>query len=139
VRFSRTGASASRRWPRPSVFRTRPAGSGYRAEIDLKRIVHAEFFIVDVTLQSHGADDFRRFESEIDRIPEIIRCDAVGGGVDYIMQVVARDIDHYQALIDALLAAEVGIARYFTYAVTKPVKRAAEYPLEHLIARSQSD
>lgn len=36
--------------------------------------------------------------------------------------MVARDIDAYQRLVDGLLAREIGIARYFTYIVTKAVK-----------------
>ena len=38
------------------------------------------------------------------------------------MHVVARDIDAYQRLIHTLLESRAGIARYFTYVVTKPVK-----------------
>jgi Lrp/AsnC family transcriptional regulator, regulator of ectoine-degradation genes len=36
--------------------------------------------------------------------------------------VATRDIAAYQALIDRLLEAEIGISRYFTYFVTKTVK-----------------
>jgi|GEM_PF-4265737 len=36
--------------------------------------------------------------------------------------------------MDRLLAADLGIAKYFTYFVTKPVKRELAYPLHTLIA-----
>lgn len=39
-----------------------------------------------------------------------------------MLHVVARDIDHYQRFIDALLMEDLGIERYFTYIVTKVVK-----------------
>lgn len=42
------------------------------------------------------------------------------------------DIDSYQRLVDHLLEAKVGLARYFTYIVTKPVKMSAP-PLERLL------
>lgn len=35
------------------------------------------------------------------------------GGVDYVLKVMARDIDVYQRLVDSLLAREIGIDRYF--------------------------
>jgi len=38
------------------------------------------------------------------------------------MTVVASDIDTYQRFMDALLQAEIGIERYFTYIVTRTVK-----------------
>ncbi len=61
-----------------------------------------------------------------------IACWAVGGGFDYILQIVTRDIDSYQRLIDHLLEARIGLARYFTYVVTKAVKSAPP-PLEQLL------
>jgi Lrp/AsnC family transcriptional regulator of ectoine degradation len=38
------------------------------------------------------------------------------------MQVVTRDIDSYQRLMDALLERKAAMARYFTYIVTKDIK-----------------
>ena len=46
---------------------------------------------------------------------EIVQCWALGGGFDYLMQVVTRDIDSYQRLMDALLDQQAGLTRYFTY------------------------
>ena len=58
---------------------------------------------------------------------------ATGGGIDYVLKVVARDVDAYQRLIDRLLVEDVGIDRYFTYVVTKPVKQAGVLPIERLM------
>ena len=51
-----------------------------------------------------------------------------GGGFDYLLQIVTRDVDSYQRLIDRMLADGLGLSRYFTYIVTKPVKQAASLP-----------
>ena len=48
---------------------------------------------------------------------------------DYLLQIVTRDVDAYQRLIDSLLDARIGIARYFTYIVTKQVKGGGLPPL----------
>jgi Lrp/AsnC family transcriptional regulator of ectoine degradation len=97
---------------------------GYEARLDLERIGRFTTVLVEVTLRSHAQADFRRFEDAIAREPQIVACDATGGGVDYIMRVMTRDIDSYQRLIDRLLTAEIGIERYFTYVVTKTIKAA---------------
>ena len=60
----------------------------------------------------------------------MVACWSVGGGVDYILKVLARDIDSYQRLIDRMLAAEIGIDRYFTYIVTRTVKEDAGVPVQ---------
>lgn len=96
--------------------------AGYHAEVALRRLApHVTVFVL-AELGSHEAAAFQLFEAAIDRHDEITGCWALGGGYDYLMEVVTRDIDSYQRLMDALLAERVGLARYFTYVVTKPVK-----------------
>lgn len=107
--------------------------TGYRAEIALKKLAAHVVVFMAVELASHRVDDFQIFERSIENVDEIIGCWAVGGGFDYILQVVARDIDAYQRLVDRLLEAHVGIARYFTYVVTKPVKGSGKLPLQQLV------
>ena len=38
------------------------------------------------------------------------------------MQIVARDVSAFQALMDGLLESRAGVRRYYSYIVTKPVK-----------------
>lgn len=106
---------------------------GYHADIDLARIVHATTAWVQVTLQSHQADDFSRFEKGIAAVTEVLEVYSIGGGMDYVMKVLAVDIEHYQSIMDRLLAAEIGIAKYYTYFVTKLVKRQLAYPIHTLL------
>jgi Lrp/AsnC family transcriptional regulator, regulator of ectoine-degradation genes len=99
---------------------------GYRADIDWTSAFKGSRIVVEVTLARHTAPDMRRFEDRVAEAPEVVQCFATGGGVDYVMHVIARDIDHYQRFIDALLNADLGIERYFTYIVTKVVKSAPD-------------
>ena len=95
---------------------------GYRAELALGRLGAPLLVHVEITLKRHEASDFARFESAVHATPAIVRCDAIGGGIDYLLTVAARDMAGYQALVERLLLAEIGISRYFTYVVTKTVK-----------------
>lgn len=103
--------------------------TGYHARLAPRRVAAFATVLVEVTLASHRQADFIRFERAIAETEAVVACWSVGGGVDYLMKVVARDIDAYQRLIDALLAAEIGIDRYFTYIVTKTVKEDGPLPL----------
>lgn len=107
---------------------------GYRAMLDLERLGPVTTVLVEVVLKQHRYEDFQRFESAIRVIDEVTDAYATGGGIDYLLKVVARDIDTYQRLIDRLLLAEIGIDRYFTYIVTRTIKSAPQPPVE-LIAR----
>ena len=95
---------------------------GYRAELALGQLGAPLLVHVEVTLKRHEAGDFARFEQAVRAAREIVRCDAIGGGIDYLLTVAARDMADYQALVERLLEAEIGISRYFTYVVTKTVK-----------------
>jgi len=75
-----------------------------------------------VELDSHRASSFQAFERTVSSVPEITGCWALGGGYDYLMRVVTRDIDAYQRLIDDLLERRAGIARYLSYIVTKEIR-----------------
>ncbi|MBE3637310.1 Lrp/AsnC family transcriptional regulator [Mangrovicoccus algicola] len=96
--------------------------AGYRAEIDLARLgPHVQVFVT-VELESHRAESFQVFERRIAQLDEVTGCWAIGGGYDYLMQVVARDVAAFQELMDALLESRAGLRRYYSYIVTKPVK-----------------
>jgi Lrp/AsnC family transcriptional regulator of ectoine degradation len=106
---------------------------GYRAEIALARIAaHVEIFVT-VELEGHTPAHFRAFEAAIARLDAVTAAWSLGGGIDYLLHVVARDIDSYQRLIDTLLQSRAGIARYFTYVVTKAVKAPGVPPFADLL------
>ena len=130
---ARVGLSASPCWER--LRRLEAAGliEGYHARIALKKLgAHVTVFVA-VELADHTPAKFRAFEDRVQTYGEITACWALGGGFDYLMQIVTRDIDAYQRLIDEMLEARIGLARYFTYIVTKPVKSPRLPPLEMLL------
>ncbi len=108
--------------------------TGYRAEVALSRIAAHIVVFMAAELQGHRAENFQQFERAVQRIDEIVGCWAVGGGFDYILQIVARDIDAYQRLVDQLLDNGLGVQRYFTYIVTKPVKQSKAMPIDVLLS-----
>ena len=127
------GLSPTPCWVR--LHRLEKAGiiSGYHAHVAIRTVVPVATVLLEVSLGSHRQADFDRFERVVRDIPEIVACWSVGGGVDYVLKVMARDIDAYQRLIDGLLEREIGIDRYFTYIVTKTVKEETVLPLDTLL------
>ena len=95
---------------------------GYSVRIDREKIGRENTVLVEVTLKSHTKADFDRFEAAIREQPEVVACDATGGGLDYLLRVVTRDVPSYQAFMESLLTRDLGIDRYFSYIVTKQVK-----------------
>jgi Lrp/AsnC family transcriptional regulator of ectoine degradation len=97
---------------------------GYHADIALDRLGDFSQVVVTVSLSQHRKADFDRFETHIRGLPEITDCVATGGGMDYVMRVHCRNLAAFQAVMEGLLEAELGIDRYMTYIVTRQVKSA---------------
>jgi Lrp/AsnC family transcriptional regulator of ectoine degradation len=112
--------------------------TGYHARIDPRTLGPATTVMVEISLRGHAASDFARFEKAIRDVPEIVECQATGGGIDYVAKVVVPEVDSYQRLMDRLLEADIGIERYYSYIVTKTVKEGAALPISRLAASADA-
>lgn len=128
----KVGLSPSPTWERLRRLENAGVITGYQACVDPRTFGSTTTVLVEVLLKHHGVNDFKRFESAVNAKSEVVECLATGGGVDYIMRVVVRDIDTYQRFMDNLLESDVGIDRYFSFVVTKPVKAHSGLPIDIL-------
>lgn len=126
------GLSASPCWERLRRLEKSGLIAGYSAEINLRKLPGVVTVFVTIELDSHAAARFQSFERTVTEHPEITGCWAIGGGYDYLIQVVASSIEAYQDLIEQVLGETGGVARYYSYVVTKTVRRPGA-PL-HLLA-----
>ncbi|MBO9402845.1 Lrp/AsnC family transcriptional regulator [Shimia sp. R9_1] len=129
----RIGLSPTPCWERLKKLESAGLIEGYGARINLKKLTPHVTVFVSIEIADHTAASFRTFEAAMQRYDEVTACWALGGGFDYLMQIVTRDIEAYQRLIDEMLEARIGLSRYFTYIVTKPVKGKAGPPLNALL------
>jgi Lrp/AsnC family transcriptional regulator of ectoine degradation len=136
----RVGLSPTPCWERLKKLEKAGVIESYRANINLRKLGPHVTIFVAAELNDHTAASFQTFEAAMQRYDEVTACWALGGGFDYILQIVTRDIDAYQRLIDAMLDARIGLARYFTYVVTKPVKagESHEFHVPIISARKSS-
>ncbi|HMB76669.1 MAG TPA: Lrp/AsnC family transcriptional regulator [Kiloniellaceae bacterium] len=109
-------------WARLTKLKAAGLVRGYHAVIALDRICDFTQVIVTISLTHHRKSDFERFETHIGKLDEVIECVATGGGMDYVLKVLSPNLTSFQHLMEALLAAELGIERYMTYIVTRQVK-----------------
>jgi len=131
----KVGLSPTPCWTRLRKLEKAGLIAGYHARLNLRSVAPIAVVMMEVTLGAHRQTDFDRFERAVRGIPEVVACWALGGGVDYLLKIMTRDIDAYQRLVDSLLEQEIGIARYFTYIVTRSVKEEDVLPLNDLLPR----
>ncbi|MUZ75504.1 winged helix-turn-helix transcriptional regulator [Agrobacterium vitis] len=105
---------------------------GYHAKLSPTLIGGLLFIMVEVVLDRHRLEDQRHFENAIVNIPEILDCWAIGGRVDYLMRVASPSMAVYQAFMEGLLEAGLGIEQYYSLIVTKPIKANSPISLSAL-------
>ena len=107
----------------------------YHADIAIERICDVTQVIVTVSLTHHRSIDFDRFETFVRNRDEITECVATGGGMDYVLKVFSPNLAAFQAVMQAMVDAELGVDRYMTYITTRTVK-AGRPNLAKLAAKS---
>ncbi len=102
--------------------------AGYGAHISLSAIGVQTIIFMEAEINSHQSKDFDIFERAMHDADPVLECWGVGGGLDYLLKIVVKDVDEYQRLVDSWLNSSIGLKRYFTYIVTKRVKVSHSIP-----------
>ncbi|MFU8927361.1 Lrp/AsnC family transcriptional regulator [Acinetobacter puyangensis] len=94
---------------------------GYCALIDLPLVGFNFSTIVFVTLKDGDKDSVLKFEKAVIDIPQIIEAQRLFGDPDYLLKVLAYDLQHFQQLYDEKLAAMPSVQRLTSTIVMKDV------------------
>jgi Lrp/AsnC family transcriptional regulator of ectoine degradation len=100
----------------------------YGAKLSSPFLKNFHLVITEVELESHKEGQFARFEDAIMGFDEVLSCWSVGGGLDYILKVLVKDVSDYQDFLKSVLKANIGLRRYFSYAVLERVKDTEVVP-----------
>ena len=107
----------------------------YGAKLSSPFLKNFHLVITEVELESHKEGEFARFENAIMGFDEVLSCWSVGGGLDYILKILVKDVADYQDFLKRVLKANIGLRRYFSYAVLDRIKDTEVVP-DILIRRS---
>lgn len=103
--------------------------AGYMAQLDPIRLGLGLQAFVRVQLTAHDGDAIERFVERIERWDEVVACYALTGDMDYLLQIVVADLDHFsQVLLDRLLKSG-GVGDVNTSFVLRTVKPPGGLPL----------
>ena len=72
---------------------------GYAAVVNQRALGYTVTAYVLATMEKQPGIDIDEFHSRVAAEPHIVECHAMSGSHDYIMKVVARDIDHFSELV----------------------------------------
>ncbi|MBK0095553.1 Lrp/AsnC family transcriptional regulator [Erwinia sp. S63] len=89
------GLSASPSWRKVRKLAEDDVCQGYRAVINRKKIGLNVLVFVRIIIDSHSEAETRKFEQEVMALDNVVSCYSIGGDADFLLQVVAADMDAY--------------------------------------------
>jgi DNA-binding Lrp family transcriptional regulator len=127
---ARTHQAATPCWRRVRQLEQAGVIRGYRAVLDRGRLGYGIMAFIEVSIDSHSEADALRFEREVDRLEEVVACYAVTGRADFMLQVVATDLDAYGQFAMNRIRRLPGIKSMNTMFVLRELKDAPVLPLD---------
>ena len=85
--------------------------------------------LVLVAMTEHTEENRESFERHVARLPEIMECFSVSGERDYLLQVVARDMDSYNDFLNAQILRHPAVQSASSTFVLRRVKYSTALPL----------
>jgi Lrp/AsnC family transcriptional regulator, leucine-responsive regulatory protein len=102
---------------------------GYRAVLSRKTLGLGVVAFAQVRFSVHDRALSDRFEREIQGIARIVSCHNISGTADFLLQIVARDLDEYGIFMRDVLRTLPGVTAVESMLSLREVKRDGGLPL----------
>jgi len=129
---ARIGLSPAPTWRRVKWLEDQRYITGYRAELDRRRIGLGVLAFVRVDADRNTATATRALEDAIRTLPEVIACHYISGSGTFELQVMATDLDAFSRFSLETLLNLPNVKDIHTSFSLGEVKAGAALPLTHL-------
>ena len=129
---SRIGLSAAPTWRRMKWLEDEGYITGYRAELDRRKIGLGVLAFVRVDADRNNSEATRALEDAIRSLPEVVSCHYISGAGTFELHVVATDLDAYSRWAMDKLFTLPNVKDLHTSFSLGDVKSGAALPLRHL-------
>ncbi|RVQ65771.1 Lrp/AsnC family transcriptional regulator [Croceicoccus ponticola] len=104
--------------------------AGYSPRLDARKLGFPLDAYITINLQAHSDEIIDRFENEIKGNPYVIACHAVTGEMDYLLHVLARDIEHLSQITLKTLVRIPGVRDVKSIVVLEDIKKSPAIPVQ---------
>jgi Lrp/AsnC family transcriptional regulator, leucine-responsive regulatory protein len=105
---------------------------GYGARLNRRALGLGVVAFVEVHLEKHTDGVTDKFLAAVKKVPEVVRCYLVTGTLDFLMEVVAKDLDTYADFAVNRLLKLPGVKDVRSTFVLKEVKESSSLPLDYI-------
>lgn len=130
------GLSTSPCWRRARQLEEAGVIRGYRAVVDRKQIGFGVLAFIRVKIDRHSEAESEEFAGQVMKLDEVAACYAIAGDADFLLEIVARDLDAYSDFAMKVVRRLPRIKEMQTTFVLKEIKPFQGYPVEAAPARA---
>lgn len=125
----KVGISQSPCWRR--IRRMEEAGliSGYHARLDRRGLGYGVVAFVSISVDFQNEERSVQFVEAVRDIPEVVMCHGIAGPADFLLMVVAKDLDSYSELLQRKLHRLPGVRQAQTSFSLQEFKDLNELPI----------
>ena len=106
----------------------------YRAVLQRRLVGLGLTVFIGVKIEGHANDKAEAFQEAVIAMPETVSCHLIAGDIDYLIEVVVPDLDHYQRyLVEKLLNLPI-VREVRSHIAIQTLKTGAPLPLHHFDA-----
>lgn len=103
----------------------------YHADLDAAALGYSITVFAMVSLKSQAEADLRAFEDHVAALPEVRECHMLNGEIDFMLKVVARDLQSFQSFLTAHLTSAPNVASVKTSLTIRTSKSLPGVPTGH--------
>jgi DNA-binding Lrp family transcriptional regulator len=124
------GMSASPCWRRVRQLEEHSYIQGYRAVLNRRKIGLGVMVFIRISIDSHSAAEAKKFEQEVMQLEDVVACYSIGGDADFLLQVVAHDLDSFADFAMSVIRQLPGIKEMQSMFVLKEIKPFVSFPVK---------
>tara|TARA_R110000824_G_scaffold162204_2_gene337811 strand:+ start:3185 stop:3658 length:474 start_codon:yes stop_codon:yes gene_type:complete len=104
--------------------------NSYHAAIDPAKMGYTITVFAMVSLKSQAEIDLQAFEDHVQKLPEVRECYMLNGEIDFILKVVAKDLQQFQSFLTSQLTAAPNVASVKTSLTIRSAKHLPGVPIQ---------
>ncbi len=102
---------------------------GYHAQLNPMRLGYTITVFAMVSLKSQAESDLREFEDHVARLDPVRECHMLNGEIDFILKIVARDLQEFQEFLTTSLTTAPHVAGVKTSLTIRTSKNVPGVPV----------
>lgn len=102
---------------------------GYTARLDPEKLGFSLQVLAMISLAMHQDQPIENFISQVEGVPEILECSHVSGDYDFLLKIVAKDMNDYERIVRDHLSKIKSVGKIHSCFVLRTNKSSGSFPV----------